>query len=258
MSAQAFGWVLDHSTTTGSERLVLISLANHARPDGTEAWPSIAQVAKEAGVHESTVKRCLRSLEERGFIQTEFNVGFPRRRADRRTNSYTVVMTVENPAVHGGASRSTGAHLESNGGASTLDHGGASGDRALSTSLKEEPSRERVREAPARPVPLPSGFVVSPKMEAWAREHAPAVDWHTQTDQFRDHHTAKGSTMRDWEAAWRTWMRNSQQWSRSTDGRRNGNGNGNRLDRQYDALQRKHEELLAREEAQDRALFGRP
>lgn len=34
----------------------------------------------------------------------------------------------------------------------------------------------------------------------------------SEADQFRDHHRAKGSTMKDWDAAFRTWLRNSVKW----------------------------------------------
>lgn len=40
--------------------------------------------------------------------------------------------------------------------------------------------------------------------------------------KFKDHHSAKGSVMKDWQAALRTWLRNADEW-----GNRNGQGNGN-------------------------------
>lgn len=30
-----------------------------------------------------------------------------------------------------------------------------------------------------------------------------------ELEHFRDHHTARGTTMIDWDAAWRTWCRNA-------------------------------------------------
>lgn len=33
-----------------------------------------------------------------------------------------------------------------------------------------------------------------------------------QAEQFRDYHTAKGSTMKDWDAAFRTWLRNAKRF----------------------------------------------
>lgn len=32
--------------------------------------------------------------------------------------------------------------------------------------------------------------------------------------KFRDHHSAKGTTMKDWQAAFRTWLRNAKQFTR--------------------------------------------
>lgn len=33
-------------------------------------------------------------------------------------------------------------------------------------------------------------------------------------DKFRDYHKAKGSTMKDWNAAWRTWARNAAKFAK--------------------------------------------
>lgn len=35
------------------------------------------------------------------------------------------------------------------------------------------------------------------------------LDLDAEAEQFRDHHRAKGSTMKDWDAAFRTWLRNA-------------------------------------------------
>lgn len=45
-------------------------------------------------------------------------------------------------------------------------------------------------------------------MRAWAKDRVPQVDVDKATEQFLDHHRAKGSVMADWRAAWMTWMRN--------------------------------------------------
>jgi hypothetical protein len=41
------------------------------------------------------------------------------------------------------------------------------------------------------------------------------VNLEQQVSQFTDHHTAKGSTFLDWDAALRTWLRNSQRFGAS-------------------------------------------
>jgi hypothetical protein len=51
-------------------------------------------------------------------------------------------------------------------------------------------------------------------MRSWAAEHVPGVPVDAETENFRDHHRAKGSAMKDWTAAWRTWMRNAVKFGR--------------------------------------------
>lgn len=86
------------------------------------------------------------------------------------------------------------------------------------TSSSLPPIDGQLFDAPPEPRPtkrrtrLPDDFAPSERMLAWASETCPRVDPDLETAQFRDHHQAKGSTMSDWPAAWRTWMRNAQKW----------------------------------------------
>ena len=38
----------------------------------------------------------------------------------------------------------------------------------------------------------------------------------TEVEAFKDYHLAKGSLMADWEAAFRTWLRNAARWNNGT------------------------------------------
>ena len=49
-------------------------------------------------------------------------------------------------------------------------------------------------------------------MRAWAREHLPDVNVERETEQFLDYHRAKGNVLKDWIAAWRTWMRHASRF----------------------------------------------
>ena len=70
MSIQAVAWVLEHSTSTGSARLVLISLANHASErNNWECWPTSRTIAHEAGVKShSTALDASKALVKLGEI----------------------------------------------------------------------------------------------------------------------------------------------------------------------------------------------
>ena len=96
-------WVLDHSPTEGGDRLVLLSIANHAGKtpvrgsDGLsawEAWPGLTTIGSEAGLsRRQSVKDALRRLEQAGHLQRIVN-GAPdgRLRRDRRPNLYRIVI----------------------------------------------------------------------------------------------------------------------------------------------------------------------
>lgn len=55
--------VFNHSDAVKSTRLVALALADFAHPDGSNAWPAVATIAKKARVNERTVQRALRWLE---------------------------------------------------------------------------------------------------------------------------------------------------------------------------------------------------
>lgn len=96
MSHQAVSWVLEHCPTVkGSDRLVLLSIANHCDPEGDNAWPSIATLAKEAALSETRVKQALRTLRASGVIVVTANAGGKAsERADRRPNLYRIPFRV--------------------------------------------------------------------------------------------------------------------------------------------------------------------
>jgi Helix-turn-helix domain len=75
LSVQAISWVLDYSRAKLADRLVLISIANHARKDGTGAWPSIQGIAEEAHVSRRQAQRSVRALIELGELAIEEGAG---------------------------------------------------------------------------------------------------------------------------------------------------------------------------------------
>lgn len=60
---------------------------------------------------------------------------------------------------------------------------------------------------------IPDDFAVSEGIREWAREKD-LPDPDGEIEQFRDHHSAKGTTMLDWDAAFRTWLRNAKKWAK--------------------------------------------
>jgi hypothetical protein len=80
-----------------------------------------------------------------------------------------------------------------------------------------EKSREEVIGASGEPklekrplVLLPEGWAPNEKHKSFASENG--LDLDHEADQFRSHHQAKGSTYKDWDAAFRTWLGNAKKF----------------------------------------------
>lgn len=84
--------VLNHSRAQGTDKVVLLGIANHDGDGG--AWPSITTLARYANVSESAVIRSLRRLEATGELTTHLNGGGTvATRNDRRPNRYEITLS---------------------------------------------------------------------------------------------------------------------------------------------------------------------
>lgn len=69
---------------------------------------------------------------------------------------------------------------------------------------------------------LPANFpsqdsdLVTDAMNYWREKEREDLveDWRDQIAQFRDHHLKEGTISKDWDASWRTWMRNALKFNR--------------------------------------------
>lgn len=71
---------------------------------------------------------------------------------------------------------------------------------------------------PKKKTPVPESFDLTDAMVAWAKSEGANGNLRSVTDCFLDHHRAKGSLFIDWQAAWRTWVRNEVKFSRQAKG----------------------------------------
>lgn len=77
------------------------------------------------------------------------------------------------------------------------------------SSATRPPARKRATQLPSNWQPNDNHHTLAAELR---------VNANTEAAQFRDHHTAKGSTMKDWDAAFRTWLRNAAKWRRPGEG----------------------------------------
>lgn len=159
MSIHVLSWVLEESPEALGRRLVLLVLADHAKSDGTCAWPAVDTIARQARLSRRAVQSALRALEENGAIRK-------RGVSQSGTSIYDVVMGAQNPHP-GGADRDVG------GAQNTTDGGEAA---------SPEPSRE------------PSGEPSTTPSKSSSREHPELSEWLGHHHELTGHVVAKAGT----------------------------------------------------------------
>lgn len=91
MSIESLAACLHHSRASGSDKLVLLGIANHDGDGG--AWPSITTLAKYANISERSVQKCVDKLIELDEITRHINKGGnSNTRGDRRPNRYEILV----------------------------------------------------------------------------------------------------------------------------------------------------------------------
>ena len=238
MSVKVMGAVLDLALAV-NRKMVLVVLGNYADDSGRNVFPSIKTLAEKTGVGARTVERIMGEFREHGVvIRYDWRTGkrgrIPVYRVDVKRAAAVYGLTGDNHArvavsqpnsEDGGRkpdgskdARAAGSRFGNPASGNRLP---ATGDAIPRQSLAENPSRSvtgnresvsRKKRARIAPDWKPSGELLD-----WARGYAREkdvdwIDWWGEAEQFRDHHLKVGSTMADWDAAWRTWARNAVNW----------------------------------------------
>lgn len=129
MSIEAFTWAL-RVPIGGNPKVILLGLANHAHPDGTDAYPSLDTLAEYAHCDRSTARRNVRKLLEAGWIMEDG-------RGPRGQIKYRLAMTDEPfPTAGGGETPPV---------APALQGGGISAPQGVAP-VPPEPSKEPSKE----------------------------------------------------------------------------------------------------------------
>ncbi len=84
-------------------------------------------------------------------------------------------------------------------------------EREMDMGSRGEPREKR---RPARTAAVFPG-TWSPRSEERAKAAEVGLNCDAEVEAFRDHHTARGTKFKDWDAAFRTWMRNAVQFGRA-------------------------------------------
>lgn len=91
MSVESLAVVLHHSQASGTDKLVLVGIANHDGDGG--AWPSLGTLGKYANVSVRSVRRSLENLRNAGEVIVYLQAGGTHNTADhKRPNRYEVLV----------------------------------------------------------------------------------------------------------------------------------------------------------------------
>lgn len=202
---------LDHKVGAASWKAILLVVAESCHMDGTGCTLRYQTIAERAECSLATVKRAIPAMVAAGVLHG-------------RAGALSVEMNESITIDPGVTTTPKRAHSDTKGEEapdSQCDQPASPRDPAgVTVTPPSEPTKNRPTTDPvgkSRKKPstsVPDLFPVTPELREWARTHAPSIDVDLETANWLDHHRAKGSRFSDWTAAWRTWMRNAQKWSR--------------------------------------------
>ena len=194
-------------------KFVLVALCDAANDDGA-CFMCVETIAYKCGMGVRTVQGHLIDLEATGFIWRDARLG--------RSSIYSVNVVVledaeknplwvkrqlmkRTPAKTAGVSKTPADSAPP-----PAEVAGAPAEPAPIPVSQPSPIRKNNNKA--RQCVLPDGFMPNKTAEAMASEMG--LDIAAELSAFQDHHAANGSTFKDWQAAFRTWLRNAVRFAR--------------------------------------------
>lgn len=205
MSIRIMSAVFDSKTLKPTERLVMLALADHADDEG-KCYPSIDRLKDRTGLSERAVQMNVRKLVDEGYLRVQIGGG------KGNANLYFVS---PNPAYAAPRTKCTPAPDAPQTPHMLRPNPAPDAPEPSGTTI--EPSIEVAPRARRRPeVPIPANWVPSDRNISDAQDRQfSAQEIEDEADRFRNHHIARDTRFRDWDAAWRTWLANSRKFARS-------------------------------------------
>jgi len=180
-------WLLDLDISDRAVRLYAV-LARYADSETHKAYPSRDTLAQRLRCSTKSVDRAAQELLDAQAMSKK----------QRHNSSIVYTLNVVRGGGHG-----------SPGGWTPVSRGVDTGvELTRTTELEPQNNIPKTKNAKS----LPDGFVPSAAiMESFGEKYS-GLDFDETLEAFVDHHTAKGSRFKDWDAAFRTWCRNAKRW----------------------------------------------
>lgn len=214
-------WLLDSDISDRAIRL-FAKLNRYAGSDGC-CNPGRQRLAEELFTSKDSIDRAKAELIKVGALESQPVFG---PKGDQTSNDYVLHFdapvrprgrTVAPTPLGKGAAQKRARVKES--------QNPSQQEKTSSPPVEDSPRTSAAPKAPtsdsAEAVPkrrkrsLPADFALTASMREWAVNDwavrkVTGIDVEREFEQFRDYHSANGSTMVDWVAAWRTWARRAR------------------------------------------------
>src|SRR5690606_16562033 len=205
-------WTRDVGGTTQRLLFVLCVQAN----DFGECWPSQKLIAWKLGISKRTVIRIVQKLEAQGVLSIK--------RRFQSSNRYTIDLTKlpEKPPFEDDGQNVTYGDDISDTAMSPKEVTPDVTTEVTHVSPKppvnhqdESPSIATTKKRSAKTSLVPQDYRLSEGLKKWGEKKGWSVAvMNGQIEPFVDHHMSKGNRMADWDAAFRTWMRNGEKFGK--------------------------------------------
>lgn len=220
MSVRVITWVWDHSVSSGTDRLVMLALADNADDRGA-CWPSMLTIARKARISERTARRSVRTLEELGELVSVRGGGMASNRYRINLDPRVALADPghDDPAAIGTPGQNDPPGQIDPGVITDISARPAPVNMAAGSPVTEEPSidksSKRTKGAPAsRGSRLPENWMRSPADIEWQHtEGIPDEFARVVTGEFKDYWlgaAGRNASKVNWSRAWRTWI--SREW----------------------------------------------
>lgn len=221
MSIRVMSEVFRRYPNGGGEMLLALALADHASDDGTRIYPGVTALADKTRQSERTVQYQLRRMQESGWlILVGQGHGGRSMHAEYRICPEWIKGAEIAPIQKGASDDEKGANDSTKGCNLTQERVQPIAPANNRHRTINKPSMNRLPAAAvattktktSRACVLPENFEPNETCLAIADELGLSVG--AEKAAFADHHTANGSTFKDWQAAFRTWLRNAAKFAR--------------------------------------------
>lgn len=216
MSVKVMTAVFDRYPNGGGEMLLALALADHASDDGTRVFPSIKALAEKTRQSERSVQYQLRRMQEAGWlILVSAGNGGRSMSSEYRISLDWIKGAEIAPFKKGAIDDQKGANDGTKGCNPRQERVQPIAPANNHHGIIKEPSvtvigADAPKATSARATILPTDFMPNETAEQLAREFG--LDLAGEQAAFEDHHAAKGTTFKDWQAGFRTWLRNSSKF----------------------------------------------